>query len=130
MGYQDAGFQFESDSTAAAYLDGRSMFKNNLVHAVASPYRVSSATLTNATDVKTKAESEGCITYTNAGDIQLTLPFSLSAPNWMPIVGSPALSGANFTGLTGFTTVTYRGAFGTDNWTTNWTSFTPQTNSY
>lgn len=130
MGYQDAGFQFESDSTAAAYLDGRSMFKNNLVHAVTSPYRVSSATLTNATDVKTKAESEGCITYTNAGDIQLTSPFSLSAPNWMPIAGSPALSGANFTGLTGFTTVTYRGAFGTDNWTTNWTSFTPQTNSY
>jgi hypothetical protein len=130
MGYQKAGFQFESDSTAAAYLDGRSIFRNNLVHAVTSPYRVSSATLTNAADVKTKAESEGCITYTNAGDIQLTSPFSLTAPNWMPIAGSPALSGANFTGLTGFQTVTYRGAFGTDNWTTNWTSFTPQTNSY
>ena len=60
-GYRVAGFQFESDSTAASYLDGRSIFRNNLVHAVADPYRVNSTTLTNAAAVRTKAESEGCI---------------------------------------------------------------------
>jgi hypothetical protein len=129
-GYQKAGFQFESDSTAAAYLDGRSIFRNNLVNAVVEPYRVNSATLTNAAAVKIKAESEGCITYTAVGDIMLENPFNLAAPNFLPKTGSPALTGASFTGLTGFTTTTYVGAFGTTNWTTGWTSFTPQTNVY
>ncbi len=129
-GYQKAGFQFESDSTAAAYLDGRSIFKNNLVHGVADPYRVNSTSLTNAAAVRAKAESEGCITYTNANDINLENPFTLNAPNFLPKAGSPALTGADFTGLTGFTTTTYRGAFGTTNWMQGWTSFTPQTNVY
>ncbi|MFN5135458.1 MAG: hypothetical protein ACK5DG_09075 [Chitinophagaceae bacterium] len=130
MGYQVAGFQFESDSTAAAYLDGRSLFRNNLVHAVTAPYRVNSTTLTNATAVRTQAESQGCTTYTDWNGIQLENPFNLAAPNFLPKAGSPALSGASFTGLTGFTTTTYVGAFGTTNWMTGWTSFTPQTNVY
>lgn len=129
-GYRVAGFQFESDSTAAAYLDGRSIFRNNLVHAVADPYRVNSTTLTNAAAVRTKAESEGCITYSDWNSLQLENPFSLNAPNFLPKAGSPALSGASFTGLTGFTTTTYVGAFGTTNWMQGWTSFTPQTNVY
>jgi hypothetical protein len=130
MGYQKAGFQFESDSTAAAYLDGRSRFANNLVHAIVDPFRVNSTSLTNAAAVKTKAESEGCTTYTSANDIQLENPFNLSAPNFLPKTGSPALTGASFTGLTGFTPVTHVGAFGTTNWASGWTSFTPQTNVY
>lgn len=129
-GYRVAGFQFESDSTAAAYLDGRSIFRNNLVHAVAEPYRVNSTTLTNAAAVRTKAESEGCITYSDWNSLQLENPFSLNAPNFLPKAGSPALSGASFTGLTGFTTTTYVGAFGTSNWAQGWSSFTPQTNVY
>ncbi len=128
-GYQKAGFQFESDSTAAAYIDGRSIFKNNLVHGVVEPYKVTS-TLINAATIKTKAESESCITYTAAGDIMLENPFILAGPNFLPKAGSPALAGASFAGLTGFTATTYVGAFGTTNWTTGWTSFTPQTNVY
>jgi hypothetical protein len=131
MGYQKAGFQFESDSTASAYLDGRSRFRHNLVHAVTEPYRVNSTTLTNAADVRTKAEgADSCKTYTTANDIMLTAPFNLTAPNFIPMAGSPALSGASFFGMSGFTTTTYIGAFGTDNWMNGWTSFTPQTNVY
>jgi hypothetical protein len=131
MGYQKAGFQFESDSTASAYLDGRSRFRHNLVHAVAEPYRVNSTSLTNAADVRAKAEgADSCKTYTSANDIMLTAPFNLTAPNFIPMVGSPALSGASFFGMSGFTTTTYIGAFGTENWMSGWTSFTPQTNVY
>lgn len=134
MGYRVAGFQFESDSTAAAYLDGRSIFRNNLVHSVTDPYRVNSTSLTTAAAVRTKAESEGCITYTSSGDIQLENPFLLTGPNFLPKAGSPALSGASFTGLptgaTGFEVTTFRGAFGTTNWMQGWASFTPQTNVY
>jgi len=61
-------------------------------------------------------------------------PFNLTAPNFMPASGSPLLSGAAFTNsrLTDsfFTSVTYRGAFGTTNWTTGWCNFDPQNTAY
>jgi len=128
MGWQKGGFSIESDGTANDYsvTGGTSEFRNNLVHAVADPYRVSgltTATLTAAA-IRTKAESEGCKTYTNAADIKLTAPFSLTSPNLLPATGSDALTGASFTGLsTFFTTTTYVGAFGTTNWLATWTRF-------
>lgn len=131
MGYNKAGFQFESDSTAAAYIDGRSTFRHNLVHAVVEPYKVSSTTLITAADVKLKAEGvDSCKTFTAASDIMLESPFTLAAPNFTPKAGSPALGAASFMGLTGFTSTTYVGAVGTTNWVTGWTSFTPKTNVY
>lgn len=127
MGYQKGGFSIEQDSTASFYKQDLSVFNDNLVHAVASPYRtasLSSITLTGA-EMQTKAESKGCITYTSAGDIQLENPFVLTAPNFLPKAGSPALSGAKYDGdLDGFfTTGNFRGAFGTTNWLTGWTRF-------
>jgi hypothetical protein len=131
IGYQKAGFQFESDSTAAAYIDGRSRFRHNLVNAVVEPYKVSSTSLINAATVQAKAEGvDSCKTFANASDLMLENPFNLTAPNFLPKAGSPALSGASFFGLTGFTTTTYVGAFGTTNWAQGWASFTPQTNVY
>lgn len=133
MGYAKAGFQFESDSTAAAYLDGRALFRHNLVHAVVDPYRVSSATLTNAAAVKTKAEGvDSCKTFASAADIQLENPFNLAAPNFTPKAGSPATAAnaASFFNFPNFTVTTYVGAVGTTNWLQGWTSFTPQTNVY
>lgn len=53
-----------------------------------------------------------------------------STPKLLPNSGSILLSGASFTGLSGFEIVTYRGAFGTTDWTTGWASFTPQQNTY
>jgi hypothetical protein len=60
-------------------------------------------------------------------------------PTLLPIAGSPLLSGASFTGLTttgstdpngNFVTTTFRGAFGTTDWTTGWTNWNPQTTAY
>lgn len=133
LGFPKGGFSMESAATADAYNTNVSEFKNNLVHALLDPYKVdaTAAAIITAAAVKTKAESEGCITYTNAGDLMLTAPFNFDAPNYLPAVGSPALTGSSFTGLDAFfTTVPYRGAFGTTNWLTGWGSFTPQTNVY
>jgi hypothetical protein len=133
MGYQKGGFQFESDSTAQAYIDGRSSFRHNLVHAVVEPYKVSSTTLITAAAVKTKAEGvDSSKTYTAATDIMLENPFSLTAPNFAPKAGSPATAAnaASFVGMSGFTSTTYAGAVGTTNWLQGWTSFTPKTNVY
>lgn len=55
----------------------------------------------------------------------------LSTPTLLPTAASPLLSGASFTGLTGFdTTPTYRGAFGTTDWTTGWTNWNPAVTDY
>ena len=133
MGYQKAGFQFESDATAQSYIDNTSTFRHNLVHAVAEPYRVNSTTLINAAAVRIKAEGvDSCKTFTAATDIMLENPFSLNAPNFAPKAGSPATAAnaSSFVGLTGFTATTYVGAVGTTNWLQGWTSFTPKTNVY
>ncbi|MBS1518175.1 MAG: T9SS type A sorting domain-containing protein [Bacteroidetes bacterium] len=75
--------------------------------------------------------------FTDNASVMLISPFNiypevpLPANNvdyWMPMGGSPALSGASFANpnLNGYENVTYRGAFGTTNWTANWTQFNPR----
>jgi hypothetical protein len=60
--------------------------------------------------------------------------FSLTTPALLPPAGSPALSGASFTNskLTDsfFTQVSFKGAFGTTNWTSGWCNFDPQNTDY
>jgi hypothetical protein len=79
--------------------------------------------------MQTKAESEGNVTLADVADVKLTSPFTLSAPNLLPASGSPALGGT-FVATTGATAVTYRGAFGTTDWTTGWANWTPGTTNY
>ena len=71
--------------------------------------------------------------YTANSDVMLTSPFDYFNPNFRPTSTSPMLSGAAFTNpklANGFTSVNYRGAFGTDDWTADWTNFNPDTASY
>ncbi|MFN5642158.1 MAG: hypothetical protein ACK45S_07120 [Sphingobacteriales bacterium] len=133
IGFPKGGFSLESAATAAAHKTDSSVFKNNLVHALADAYRVdaSAGGQITAADLKTKAETNGCRTYATAAEVMLEDPFNWDKPNYLPKVGSPALTGASFSGLDPFFTVTtFRGAFGTSNWMTGWVSFTPQTNPY
>lgn len=56
-----------------------------------------------------------------------------NAPSFLPQTGSPLLTGAVTSGkLTNsfFTPVTFRGAFGTEDWTAGWTNFNPQSVDY
>lgn len=68
--------------------------------------------------------------YTENADLKLTNAWNWGNVNPMPQAGSPALSGASFTGLTGFETVTFRGGFGTQNWTEGWCNWDPQNTKY
>ncbi len=52
------------------------------------------------------------------------------APTLIPTAGSPLTSGADFTGLSGFQVVTYRGAFGSTDWTSGWVNWNPQLTDY
>ncbi|GAA4306059.1 T9SS C-terminal target domain-containing protein [Nibribacter koreensis] len=67
--------------------------------------------------------------YNNGIKTSAELGLATTAP-YMPTAGSMALTGASFTGLTGFENVTHLGAFGTTNWTTGWTNWDPQNTDY
>ena len=101
------------------------------MHAVADPYKTGNANLASVTQLRTKAEAEGCITLTSADSARLNSPYYSTSPNFLPVSGSPALTGASFTGMNAFfTTGTFRGAMGTNNWTANWTEWNPQNKAY
>ena len=59
---------------------------------------------------------------------------TITNPALLPAASSPALTGASFTNtrLTDsfFTPVTYKGAFGSTNWTSGWCNFDPQNTVY
>ena len=70
----------------------------------------------------------------SAAELLLTGKNTLTglSANFMPAVGSPLCTGADFTGLDSwFTKVSYAGAFGpSDNWLTGWTNFDPNHTDY
>lgn len=135
MATQNAGLFLDGAATVQAYVNGESIFKNNLVHSITNPYVSNADAILTSAALKAKAESEGCITYANLADIKLTSPMYSTAPNFLPATGSPALAGGEFSWVPSTNTffdktVTYRGAFGTTNWTTGWTNWDPQNADY
>jgi hypothetical protein len=67
--------------------------------------------------------------FANINDLKIT-SLTLNKPNFIPQSGSPLLTGANFSGLSGFETVSFIGAFGTTDWTAGWCNFDPQNTDY
>ncbi|MBK8493884.1 MAG: hypothetical protein IPL50_01965 [Chitinophagaceae bacterium] len=132
MGHPDAGLSIESDASLNDYfVNNISEFRNNLVHATALPYKTSNIAIATNALIQAKAEGQGCITYGTSAAIMLTSPFYSTAPNFLPATGSPALTGASFTGMNSFFGSTaYRGAIGTVDWTSSWTNWDPQTKVY
>lgn len=117
MGFQKGGFSLESQETGDAYFAGTSKFANNLVHAVADPYKVDSKVGHTAAEVEAKATADGCETIADANDIGLTDPFNTTAPNFAPKAGSKAAT----KGV---------GAITGSDWTQGWTNWDPNNADY
>ena len=131
MGHPDGGFSIESDASLNDYVNNISEFRNNLVHSETNIYKSGNSAIISAAQMQAKAESEGCITYTNIDNIQLESPFYSTNPNFLPKTGSPALTGASYSGMNSFfTSGEYRGAFGTTNWISGWAEWDPQNKGY
>jgi len=80
-----------------------------------------------------EATSRGNIDNMTIADVLGTSLLSITAPSLLPASGSSLLSGASFTNsklTSGFEIVTFRGAFGTTNWTSGWCNFDPQNTVY
>lgn len=132
LGYAKAGFCVDGAGTATAFNNGESMFKNNIVHAMTKPFLSRDNSIFTDSTLTAKALSDGNTLLTSSANAQLTNISNLNAPNFLPSTGSPALSGAVFTGLDAsfFTTTTFRGAMGVSDWTLGWTNWNPQTKVY
>lgn len=129
LGNQKGGLNIESDKSAAFYKTGDSQFKNNIVAPFGAPFLVAATNLTVAEmQVKALADGNVIIADTNTG-LKLNNPFSLTGPNFLPAAGSPALTGT-FAATPNATAVTYRGAFGTTDWTAGWASWDSQSTKY
>ena len=89
---------------------------------------VESATLTTE-EYFNNAALDNRVVATNA-ELGIAGAFNLSSPSFLPESGSSLLSGADFSGLTGFETVDFIGAFGTEDWTAGWCNFDPQNTEY
>ncbi|MBK6484187.1 MAG: fibronectin type III domain-containing protein [Chitinophagales bacterium] len=108
-------------------------FENNVI----SGYTLNSATPASggtAACFTSGAFLTSTSVYADNASLQITDPFNLSSPNFVPQGGSPVLSGASFTNprLTDpfFTSVSYRGAFGTTDWTKVWANWDPNNTTY
>ncbi|MES2628083.1 MAG: T9SS C-terminal target domain-containing protein [Bacteroidota bacterium] len=71
----------------------------------------------------------------NIADLKLNANnFSLTNPNFLPQAGSPLLNSGDFSDAKLSTyfdkSATFRGAFGTTDWTSGWANFNPQTTVY
>lgn len=78
--------------------------------------------------------SSGNTGYLNNGELGVVDGFNLSSPNFTLSSGSVLESGADFSdsdlGDPFFTNVTYKGAFGIENWTSGWCNWDPQNTVY
>jgi PKD repeat protein len=125
------GLYVEGDSSANNATTNQLRFKNNIIAGCTTPLRKNTASF----DIDAWYATTGFnnTTLANTVDAGLTAPYA-AIPNCLPAANSPALTGADFTDsrLTNsfFTATTYKGAFGAEDWTEEWTSWDPQNNNY
>ncbi len=104
--------------------------QNNIIAGCAVPVKYAASTSTpTGFDVASwfnLAENNNTVLATN-DEAMITAPFNYASPDFTPMAGSPALTGADFSNInlkTGFTIVAYRGAVGLgDTWWKGWTKF-------
>jgi Secretion system C-terminal sorting domain len=133
MGYV-RGVRIDGDSCHANADANLLEMQNNVVAGVSGLLLDSTAGVPwNVTNWFTQSTNNNTVYAANA-DAMITDAYNATAPNCKPSSGSPVLSGASFTNtkITDpfFTAVTYRGAFGADDWTANWANFNPQNEPY
>ena len=129
-GYPE-GVRLEAAEAASSLTNGTIDLKGIVLANVLTPV-TGGGVITNdqATAYFTAAErANRIIPASELASLLLNNFNTTSAPSFLPQAGSPLLTGAVTGGKLAnsfFTPVTFRGAFGTEDWTTGWTNFNPQ----
>lgn len=130
MGYP-SGLMIDGGATEGNATSGVLQVRNTVLSGCTNNFEVASGSTFDIGGWFNTA-SFGNTTYPANADVMLTDAFNLSGPNPLPAAGSPVLTGASFTDLTDsfFEVVTYRGAFGTTDWTLGWANWDPNNANY
>ena len=103
------------------------MYVKNSIIAGSSKKNLDTVSSNGTFDVDTWfSNNNGRILATTA-EVKLTSPFDINNPNFLPLAGSPTLTGAGTPPDDGFfdATATYVGAFKDVDWTFGWARFNP-----
>jgi hypothetical protein len=122
------GIVIDGLNTVADAVSGEVYVKNSIVagSSVAAVDSASSNGIFVPLDWFSAAASANRI-LTTAADVQLSAAFDLNNPNFLPLIGSPALTGAGTPPDDGFfdASANFVGAFGTEDWSFGWARFNP-----
>lgn len=128
-----AGLELATPKAGERLSGGESEFKYNLVFANEAAFKANDAGTNFANNAALTTfvtlAAHGNVALPNAAAAGIT-NISIASPNLLLTSTSPAKTGANFNGLTGFETVAFRGAMDSTDWTSGWVSWTPGTNVY
>ncbi|MBK9760161.1 MAG: T9SS C-terminal target domain-containing protein [Flavobacteriales bacterium] len=105
--------------------------KNCVYSAMTTPLATASG---STWDIASWFTAGGNLSYTQNSELGVVDGFNLSAPNFTLTGASPLNTGASFgdSDLSDpfFTNVTFKGAFGSENWTSGWCNWDPQNTAY
>jgi PKD repeat protein len=129
---QRTGIFVDGTGSTNAYLNDTLLLKNNYV-AGSTLVNITTNQTASLPAVVAKFMSQGNDTSASQAGVFVN-PFDYQNPDFSPASGSPVLSGASFTGSKisnpFFTPVNFRGAIGSEDWTTCWTEFNPADAQY
>ena len=130
MGYP-SGLMIDGSATEGNATSGILQVRNTVLSGCTNNFEVASGSTFDISGWFNTA-SFGNTTYAANADVMLTDAFNLSGPNPLPAAGSPVLSGASFADLSDpfFEVVTFRGAFGSTDWTLGWANWDPNNEGY
>lgn len=124
------GLKIENSNTGANVTSGELQFKNNIIAGCNTPLDSSALTFGMVNWFNTNANT----IYSSPTAVMANNPYSYTNPDFTPQSGSPLLSGSDFSSanLTGgfFTSTSYVGAFGSDDWTDCWGEWNPNLADY
>ena len=132
MGYPDAIF-IDGARSVNKNQNDTLLIKNNLLAGNLRAVNASTSGGSNPVATRSKLFASANDSILSSAGVFVN-PFNYTNPNFMPASGSPANSGAAFTGSKindpFFTPTTYKGAMGTTDWTNCWCNFDPQNADY
>lgn len=124
------GLYIDGSSTETNAAASDLQFRNNIIAGCTTPLQASASF-----DIQAWFDTPGYgnTILANSTDILAGYPFNLTNPAFVPQASSPLLSGADFSNTnlqSFFTSVNFRGAFGSTDWTDGWCNFDPQNANY
>ena len=130
MGYP-SGIMIDGALCEASALANMLKVQNTIIAGHNNDFEVAAGSTFDANTWFTTAAYGNAILETTA-EVMLADAYNTTSPNFLPMVGSPLLTGAAFDAseLDGLTEVDYRGAFGDLDWTSCWANWDPQNTNY